>query len=151
MSPHRDRVAHLRLAVVLVLAAAVLTGCGDYRPERVPVSGQVLIDGKPVEHGFVRLIASDARPAVGELGPDGRFELTCFTDKDGSVKGTHQVTVTAVEVLSPTSQRWHAPKDYADPETSNLSVTVDGATDALKIELTWKGGEPFVETLSEGE
>jgi len=138
------RIAHLAL-----LGAVVLCGCGEGRPERVAVSGRVLIDGRPVEHGFIRLIAPSDRPSVAELGPDGRFELTCFADKDGAVLGTHQVTVTAVEVLGPRSQKWHAPKKYANPSTSELTATIDGPTDSLTIELSWDGGEPFVEELQD--
>lgn len=128
-----------------VPAVLLLAGCSDYRPERVPVSGRVVIDGQPLEHGFVRFIAPKDRPSVAELGPDGRFELTCFTQKDGSVLGKHVVTVTAAESLSPQSQKWHAPKRYADPATSGLSATIDGPTEDLLLELTWGGGKPFVE------
>ena len=126
-------------------------GCGSDRPDRVPVAGQVLIDGEPVEHGFVRLIADNARPATGELRPGGRFELTCFAGQDGSTLGTHTVTVTGVEQLGPTSQRWYAPKKYANAKTSGLKATVNDATDSLVIELTWAGGHPFVETFTGGE
>jgi len=138
-----------RSAYLALLGAAALCGCGEGRPERVAVSGRVLIDGRPLEHGFIRLIAPSDRPSVAELGPDGRFELTCFADKDGAVLGTHQVTVTAVEVLGPQSQRWHAPKKYSSPSTSDLTATIDGPTDSLTIELTWDGGEPFVETIQQ--
>ncbi len=131
--------------LLFVPAVLLLAGCSDYRPERVPVSGRVVIDGQPLEHGFVRFIAAKDRPSVAELGPDGRFELTCFTQKDGSVLGQHVVTVTAAESVSPQAQKWHAPKRYADPATSNLSVTIDGPTKDLLLELTWDGGAPFVE------
>jgi hypothetical protein len=75
--------------------------------------------------------------------------LTCFGGDDGSVLGTHRVTVTAVESLGPNRQRWHAPKKYADLETSPLEVEIDGPTEDLRIELSWDGGEPFVENLQE--
>lgn len=141
---HRVKAAIAWRALPLI-ATVVLAGCGDYRPERVPVSGRVVIDGQPLEHGFVRFIAAKDRPSVAELGPDGRFELTCFTQKDGSVLGQHVVTVTAAESVSPQEQKWHAPKRYADPATSDLSVTIDGPTKDLLLELTWGGGAPFVE------
>ena len=39
-----------------------MAGCGDGRPTRVPVSGQVLIDGAPLTHGYVRFTpAGDSR------------------------------------------------------------------------------------------
>lgn len=138
----------MRWTLLLLLPLVLLAGCGDGRPERVAVSGRVLIDGQPVEHGTIRFIAPNDRPAVGELGPDGRFELSCFANSDGSVRGTHTVTVTAVETLSPQSLKWHAPKAYSDPATSGLTATIDGPTDDLTFELTWGGRQPFVENFT---
>jgi len=56
-----------------------------------------------------------------------------------------------VEVLDGISQQWHAPKKYADPETSGLATTITGPTDSLRIELSWEGGAPFVEHVEYGE
>lgn len=135
-------VAGLLAAAAFVAATA---GCGDGRPRRVPVSGQVLIDGRPLTHGYVRLMPDNARPATAQIGPDGRFTLKTFEDGDGSVVGTHPMIVAANEALGETRQRWHAPPKYADPKTSGLTATIDGPTDSLVIELTWDGGKPFVE------
>jgi len=132
----------------LTLAAFVL-GCGDGRPQRLPVSGRVLIDGKPVEHGFVRVIPANDRPASGALGPDGRFTLTTFDPGDGCVAGKHPVTIIACELINPQSQRWHAPKQYGNPNTSKLEVDITGETDAMVIDLTWGEEEPFVEQFDE--
>lgn len=134
---------------ILVVAGIILAGCRE-RPARVPVAGQVLIDGQPLPCGFIRLIPSNARPSGGQIGSDGRFRLQCFEKSDGAVRGAHQVTVTAVEPLDRRTQRWHAPKRYVWPETSGLVATITGPTDSLLIELTWSGGAPFVE-VSEGE
>ena len=38
------------------------------------------------------------------------------------MKGTHTVTITAVETLTPQSQKWHAPKEYSDPTNSGLTT-----------------------------
>jgi len=139
----------LLVAGALVVAAAV--GCGDARPKRVPVSGQVLIDGKPLTFGFIRLLPKDGRPATGTIGPDGRFALTTFEPGDGAPLGTHPVTIFALEQLSSTRQKWHAPKKYVDPRTSGLTATVDEPTDSLRIELGWEGGKPFIETVGQEE
>jgi len=135
-----------RVASCCLVVAGLLAGCGDGRPKRYPVSGRVLIDGQPLEVGFIRLIADDARPSYGHLGPGGRFALTCYEGKDGSVPGTHRVVVTAVGLLEDgQSRRWFAPKKYADPSTTDVTVSIDGPTDSLEINLTWDGGAPFVE------
>jgi hypothetical protein len=132
-------------AVLAVLAAVVLSGCGDSLPSRVPVSGHVLIDGKPLELGTIQVIPAKDRPATGELGPVGRFTLSTFKDGDGCVLGKHRVAVISREIKSPTSQLWHAPKKYIRPDTSGLEVEVSGPTDKLEINLKWEGGKPFLE------
>jgi len=135
----------LVVVTLISLLFPLVAGCGDGRPRRVPVSGQVLIDGKPLTRGFIRLVPEGARPAAGQIGPDGRFTLKTFEPGDGAVTGRHEVSVTAVESLSDTVQRWYTPKKYADPSTSGLTVTINEPTDSLLIELTWDGGKPFIE------
>ncbi len=131
--------------LVAVLLASY--GCKDDRPVRVPVSGQVLINGEPVEHGFVQVIPQNDRAATGKLGAQGRFQLTTFVPNDGCVKGKHRVAVIAVRSDSPTSQTWLAPQEYADVETSGLEVEITGPTKDLTIELNWDGKSPVVETF----
>lgn len=127
--------------VALVLLA---TGCNN-GPEIVPVSGQVFIDGKPLTHGFIQVAPKGFRAASGKIGADGRFTLTTEQKGDGCLVGTHPVAIIATESINPSSQRWHAPKKYQDFKTSNLTVSITGPTDSLKIELTWDGGKPFVQ------
>jgi hypothetical protein len=140
-----------RLSPLLPVMVALL-GCGDGRPERVPVAGQVLIDGEPLSYGTIRVVPEDARPSTARLDEQGRFRLTCFGDEDGAVPGTHRVAVSAAEILEANELsgrsviRWHAPKHYADFRTSGLTAEITGPTDDLTVELSWDGGAPFVET-----
>lgn len=140
-----DRSRWLLWAVCVVVAS----GCGGAdRPERVKVSGQVLIDGQPLEHGFVQVTPAKARPSTGKLGPGGRFRLTTFEPDDGCVPGKHPVAVIGVQSVDGSSQRWHAPKKYSSAETSGLHVEIPQATDSLLINLTWDGGKPFEERFA---
>jgi hypothetical protein len=135
----------------MLAALAVLTccaGCGDGLPRRVPVSGKVLIDGRPLKFGFVRFIPSGARPSGGKLDAEGRFTLTCFEGNDGAVPGKHRVEVAASETLSATKVRWHAPKKYNDFGTSGLEQEITEPTDSVVIALSWQGGKPFEETVA---
>ena len=142
------------VALTLLLVAA--TGCGPARPSRVPVSGQIVVDGEPLTTNgnataFVQFVPTGTRAASGEIDTDGRFELTTFGDEgggDGCVPGTHTVAITVYEQLSPTARRWLIPKQYSNRKTSGLSVTVNEATKTLVIDLTWNGGQPFVERLA---
>ena len=128
-------------------AAGMLAGCGDERPERVAVAGQVFIDGKPLTCGTVMLVPAGARPSVGAIDPQGRFTLTCFEGQDGAVVGRHPVQVTANKDVDANTIRWFAPKKYANYRTSGLVADIEGPTDSIRIDLTWDGGAPFTEKI----
>ncbi len=56
----------------------------------------------------------------------------------------------AVEQIGERTLRWHAPKRYASEQDSGITVTIDGPTDDLKIDLTWEGDRhngPFTENF----
>jgi hypothetical protein len=136
----------LRLKVSISLLFCLwLLGCGDGRPTRVPVSGQVLIDGKPLTKGSIRFLSQHSRASGGVLDKDGRFVLSCYENGDGAVLGTHQVEVVANERVDATRMRWYAPKKYVDSNLSGLQQAITGPTDSLVINLTWSGGKPFIE------
>jgi hypothetical protein len=138
---------------LLAIAAFCVSGCGRSGPNPVPVSGTVTIDGQPLSAGTIRVIPTGGRLATGQIGPDGRFTLGCFTSNDGCLPGTHKVEVLGAKQLSPTKQQWLAPRKYVSAATSGLTATIDGPTDALRINLTWAGSGstgPFEEeTLTE--
>ncbi len=131
---------------VLVLAS-VLTGCGDGRPQRLKVSGQVLIDGKPLTNGYVRFVPKGARPSTGKLDENGHFTLSCYGSEDGVVPGVHQVEVNGAEYLSNKEILWHAPKKYASFRASPLQQEITESTDSLVINLSWDGRKPFKERV----
>ena len=139
---HRSLVSLLDVALCVCVTTI---GCSDGRPGRVPVAGAVLIDGVPVTHGSIMFIPSSGRPAGGGIDSQGRFTLTCYEFNDGAALGRHRVKVSAVEPINERSNRWHAPKKYADEKTSGIEVEITEPVDDLKIELTWDGGKPFVE------
>jgi hypothetical protein len=137
-----------RLLAATCAMLACLIGCGDGRPKRVPVAGQVLIDGKPLSYGFVNFVPQEGRSSGGRLDTQGRFSLTCFEQDDGAIVGSHQVTVNAGEALGTDKMRWHAPKKYADQGTSGLNQTVSTPVNDLVIQISWSGQKPFVENLA---
>lgn len=148
---HIARSSWLYVAIVLSCALFSSIGCGDGRPRRVPVSGRVLIDGEPLAYGYIRFVPSGARASSAELNERGEFTLTCYQSEDGVVPGLHRVEVNAGETLSSTRVFWHAPKKYAQYRTSGLTQEIDNSTDSLVIELSWNGGEPFVEKTKYSE
>lgn len=133
--------------LVACWSAAILgaIGCSDGRPERLPVSGQVLIDGEPLTHGYIRFVPEGGRPAGAKLDDQGRFTLSTYGKYDGIIPGIHQIEVDGSEELSSKKKKWHAPKKYFSYSTSGLKETINEPTDSLVINLTWDGGAPFVE------
>lgn len=133
--------------VACVLASVALAaGCGDGLPKRVPVGGIVTIDGQPLARGSIMFISQGGRPAGGSIDSQGHFQLSCYQPGDGATLGLHHVKVTAVEPINDRSNRWHAPRKYADERLSGIEVEITEPVNDLKIELTWDGGKPFVES-----
>ena len=132
------------------LVIALVAGCGDGRPSRVPVSGRVLIDGQPLESGNIRVHAAANRAASGKIEADGRFTLSTYEFGDGVVVGQHPVTVTGSKLLNSQTMRWYAPKKYASGESSGLTLDISEPTDAAEINLSWEGGKPFDERIIGG-
>jgi hypothetical protein len=112
------------------------------------VTGQVLIDGEPLPTGTIRFVPETGRPAIGEIGFDGTFELTEASlssgpKKTGVAPGKYRVAVAASEVIDEDADevQWLAPSKYADFRTSELSVEIDGPQDELIVDLTWDGND----------
>jgi hypothetical protein len=136
-----------RAVFCLLIGLSPLTvGCSDGRPERVPVSGVVKIDGVPLTQGSITFLPTKGRVSFGQLDDQGRFELMTYEPGDGAPLGMSKVAVAGRESLSETQARWLAPKKYSEHATSELEVDITGPTDDLVIDLTWDGGKPFIET-----
>jgi hypothetical protein len=139
-----------RLAAILI-ALAIAAGCGDGRPLRVPVSGQVLIDGKPLRDAHIRFYPTEGRSATAMSDPEGRFALSCYQDNDGVIPGQQKVVVAAFETINANTLKWNAPKKYSEEGASGLEYKIEKPESDFKIELTWDGGKPFVEKLGVGK
>jgi hypothetical protein len=124
----------IKLAIMMVICIA---GCNPGR-ELVPLSGQVRIDGKPLDQGFVIVVIKDYRPAMGLIGKDGRFTIKT-KDKEGCALGEHQVTVRSQKTLKGDAVQFFIPERYENPDQSDLKVKVDGPKNDWIIDLTWKG------------
>ncbi len=139
-----------RRCVACALLAVLVAGCGDGRPTRVPVSGHVLIDGKPLESGSIMFHAAANRPASGKIEPDGHFTLSTYDFGDGCVPGDHPISVIGNKLVNRQTVRWFAPKKYASVSISGLRFEVTEPTDSAEIKLTWAGGKPFDEQILGG-
>lgn len=82
------------VALLLVTVCLLSCGCGS-KPDMVPASGTVTVEGKPLPAGrilFEPVGASAAVSAVGDI-QDGAFELFTYEDGDGVQPGTYYPTV----------------------------------------------------------
>ena len=141
----------LWLLAVLVGSVAVASGCNDGRPRRVPVSGQILLDDKPLQNGFVRVIPNMGRSATGRFGTDGWFSLTTYEKNDGCVLGKHRVEVVCYEISNPTVLKSLIPDKYHSAATSGLTITIVEPTDALTIRLSSEGQHKTACSINVGD
>jgi hypothetical protein len=142
--------------LLLCIVTSACSGKSDPRRHVVPVSGRVLLLGKPVAGARVTFLATGfPRAASGETDDEGRFVLSTFVTGDGAPPGNHVVTVlrpmsppalrqiTDAEYASTmASQRRQPvaekglPMRYADPRTSDLRCQVDdGEANDVTLEL----------------
>lgn len=123
----------------------------DSGPQLVPVEGRVLIDGKPLANGYIMFVPERGRPATGKFDQDGKFSLSTFQENDGAVAGRHRVQISGAEQLAPNKTRWHAPKKYADFNTSGLTFEIapGQAVTEVAFDLRWDGGKPFLEVIND--
>ncbi len=127
---------------LLVLAAGglLLAGCGGADYELAPVSGRVIINGKPladikVSFQPVSKRPDDPNPGPGSYGTtdtEGRYTLrTIEPDADGAVVGKHIVRLTT----KPPEQ---APEDDLTPVYKEA------------VPLRWRDGSQTFEVPAEG-
>lgn len=138
--PYVCRAAAAKLCLMALVTLAVSGGCGPGHPKTYAVSGQVTVAGKPLTSGEIQLVPDNGRPAVGPIEADGRFQMGTFDERDGVPKGTYKVMATGMEKVG-NQVRTLVPDRFSSAQTSDKTVTIDGATDALKIDLTWAPGE----------
>lgn len=81
-------------ALVLMLTACVLSGCGGNRRQGVEVEGVVTLDGRPLESGTIafRPASGTTSPSAGAKIEAGRFALPA---DDGPFAGEFLVEITA--------------------------------------------------------
>lgn len=86
------------MAAAVAASAVLVVGCGKPEPPpRVPVSGVVTIDGKPVPSALVTFYPmfegfGGELIAEGVSDREGRYSLTCSLG-EGACVGKHKVTV----------------------------------------------------------
>jgi hypothetical protein len=129
-----------KFTTMLLLLLPFAVGCGNSVVERVPVSGEVLIDGRPLAGGTIRFVPEEGRPSSAAIQSDGRFELASEsvgrTKEIGAAPGNYRVQVASSKVIDDKTIQWNAPVRYADFRTSGLAIVIDKPTKDLRIQLS---------------
>jgi hypothetical protein len=127
-------------AALLLFAAMV--GCGSGDPKVVKVSGTLTYKGQAVPNANLDFVPTQGRPSAGETDAQGRFTLHYDRKQDGAVTGKHKVTIRQSLAGSlepgkaaPLSPEMAAFYNKYGPANSKLEVTIDKATDDLKLAL----------------
>jgi hypothetical protein len=124
----------------VVALAVALAGCGDGRLKRYPVTGSVVIDGKPAEGAIVAFCPVNPSGELEHLRPagrtdgSGRFELTTYDSGDGAPAGEYKVLV-----------KWPAPEPANDRDGRPGAL----GPDRLKGKYYDLEKTPFAATIEE--
>ena len=127
----------------MAYAFCMFTGCGGNG--LVPVSGKVLLDGKPIENAAVMFQSEDGGvPATGITGPNGEFTLTTSGLGKGASVGKKGVTVVKSVVAQPNRKveegeivpmKVETPVKYASVQTSGITIDVKKGMEPVELQL----------------
>lgn len=141
---HRYRYVSLAVSLATLFLCLLVVHGGDQRPVRVPVSGQVLLDGKPLTHGMIVFVPQQGRASTGSLDEQGRYMLTCFDGHDGTVPGKYRVEIAADGVPAEGDPPWPVPVRYSRCTTSGLTAEITARASDVDFKLTSEGRQPAV-------
>ena len=127
-------------------------GCSDAGPQLAPVTGQVLLDSKPVADAGVLFAPTTPGPAASaSTDSEGKFRLMTGS-RQGALVTSHRVAISKAETRgvstdseglsgAVTDGGWlfveHLPPHYNDPKTSGLTANVVANNDNhFTFELT---------------
>ena len=132
------------LAILLPLS---LTGCSKGSGKKLTaVSGRITYEGEPLSDAIVAFMNeadANASPGTAITDSDGEYSLKLSADEVGVPAGKYKVGITAWDVQPTMSADGKPepgvsaiPKTYFDPNTSNLTATVeDKASQTIDFDL----------------
>jgi len=133
---------------VVLLAAAVISGCDRSGLDLADVEGVVTLDGAPVKEAGVMFMPVDSSlgpPATGVTDGEGKFTLTT-ANQPGAVIGEHRVAISKSEAVVIPQRRGlplyktkdYIPAKYGSVETSGLTATVEDDDNSVPFQLSSK-------------
>ena len=143
--------------LALALPVTLLTaGCGDAPDNLSTVSGQVKLDGQPLEGALVQFTpAETGSPSVGRTDAEGKYELQFNRDHKGAAIGQHQVTIST---YVPGDAEGDPPVQVVPEKVpakynvkTELSKTVEKGSNTIDFELEGNGEIISPEQLSRAD
>ncbi len=143
-------VAHWQATVfLLTVIACVPSGCGgtSKAPKVHAVSGILTVSGQPVPNVIIHFVPAKGRPSTGVTDAKGAFELRYEKDVPGVLPGDHKVWIeyrpgTPAEEMAMREGKSSLAKEvlealqkFGAPETTPMTVKIDGPKKDLKVEL----------------
>ena len=127
-----------RTVVLGALCAALATGCSDEYAGRMPVSGKVTLEGRPLSDATITFEPLDGQDtASGAAVEDGVYKVE---RKAGLKPGKYVVRITAGDGVTPANEeeggnpggntnilsRDRIPADYSESSKQQIEVKSDG-------------------------
>jgi len=133
----------IRLKHCVLLAGLGLIGCGG--EAKIPVSGTVLHNDKPLPNVNVIMVRVDGKVAQGVADANGAFSsMTTEVPGDGAIAGKYKVGITPIgsATSQPTSAADYSvppmrlfPEKFLSTETSGLEVVVEPNMKPIQLML----------------
>ena len=126
----------------MVAACLAATGCGR-GVKLVPVTGTVMLDGKPLEFGAVMVQPKAGPAAQARINPDGTFRLGTFKPDDGAIPGPATIRVICRKDITPPGGEMVfgpnlIPDRYSRFDSSGLTAEIAAGMKPLEISLSAK-------------
>ncbi len=123
--------------VALIGLMLGLAGCSGKSPVRGTVS---LEDGTPLSKGLIVFERFEGGPpltARGEIGPDGRFELSTDRPGDGVLPGKYRATINPLDASDAPDEDRILPfaLKYVNARTTDLEFEIKSGPNELPIRL----------------
>lgn len=128
--------------VVMLFIICIVMGCGS--PKRVPtfpVSGKVLVNGRPAVDLFVYFHPTPKKDGesfipYGKTDENGDFQLNTFKNGDGVPRGDFLVTFEWKEKSGTFKNQFQGPDrlkgKFSKPESSTFNVSITNETTILE-------------------
>ena len=144
------RAARWQTTILLFTAIVCsLSGCGgaSNAPKVHAVTGILTVSGQPTPNIIVHFVPAKGRPSTGVTDAKGAFELKYEKDVLGVVPGDHKVWIeyrpgTPAEEMAMREGKSSLAKEvlealqkFGTPETTPMTVKIDGPKKDLKVEL----------------